>query len=73
MREEGRLGEEHVRLLRMVDIFEPLSQEEIERINWQHLNTRIPAGETFYTPMDLCETLFVLQSGRVRLYRFSGR
>lgn len=69
MREEGRLGEEHVRLLRMVDIFEPLSQEEIERINWQHLNTRIPAGETFYTPMDLCETLFVLQSGRVRLYR----
>src|SRR3712207_9043326 len=69
MREEGRLGEEHVRLLRMVDIFEPLSQEEIERINWQHLNTRVRAGETFYTPMDLCETLFVLQSGRVRLYR----
>ena len=68
-REEGRLGEEHVRLLRMVDIFEPLSQEEIERINWQHLNTRVPAGETFYTPMDLCETLFVLQTGRVRLYR----
>ncbi len=68
-REEGRLGEEHVRLLRMVDIFEPLSQEEIERINWQHLNTRVPEGETFYTPMDLCETLFVLQSGRVRLYR----
>ena len=68
-REEGRLGEEHVRLLRMVDIFEPLSQEEIEKINWQHLNTRVPAGETFYTPMDLCETLFVLQTGRVRLYR----
>ena len=68
-REEGRLEEEHVRLLRMVDIFEPLSQEEIERINWQHLNTRVPAGETFYTPMDLCETLFVLQTGRVRLYR----
>jgi len=68
-REEGRLGEEHVRLLRMVDIFEPLSQEEIERINWQHLNTQVPAGETFYTPMDLSEALFVLQSGRVRLFR----
>ena len=67
-REEG-LGEEQVKLLRMVDIFEPLTQEEIERINWQHLNTRVEAGETFYTPMDLSETLFVLQSGRVRLYR----
>jgi CRP/FNR family transcriptional regulator len=65
----SKLGEEHVRLLRMVDVFEPLSQEEIERINWQHLNTRVQAGETFYTPMDLSETLFVLQSGRVRLYR----
>ena len=63
------LGEEQVKLLRMVDIFEPLTQEEIERINWQHLNTRVEAGETFYTPMDLSETLFVLQTGRVRLYR----
>ena len=68
-RQEERLGEEQIKLLRMVDIFEPLSQEEIERINWQHLNTRVEAGETFYTPMDLSETLFVLQSGRVRLYR----
>lgn len=70
-----RLGEEQVKLLRLVDVFEPLSQEEIERINWQHLNTRLAEGEVFFTPMDLCETLFVLQSGRVRLYRAnpSGR
>jgi len=68
-------GQEQVRLLRLIDIFEPLSQEEIERINWQHLNTRLGPGEVFFTPMDLCETLFVLQSGRVRLYRAtpSGR
>lgn len=62
-------GEDHVKLLSLVDVFEPLSREEIDKINWQNLNTRLEPGEVFYTPMDLCETLFVLQSGRVRIYR----
>ena len=43
--------------------------KQIENINWKHLNTSIERDETFYTPMDLCETLFVLQKGRIRLYR----
>ncbi len=64
-----RSAEEQIKLLSLVDVFEPLSREEIERIEWQNLNTRVREGETFYTPMDLCETLFVIQSGRVRLYR----
>jgi CRP/FNR family cyclic AMP-dependent transcriptional regulator len=63
------LGEEQIKLLTLVDIFEPLSREEIEAIQWKHLNTSVEEGETFYTPMDLCETLFVLQKGRVRIYR----
>src|SRR5215212_4845429 len=63
------LVDEQIRLLTLVDIFEPLSREEIEKINWRHLNTSVEEGETFYTPMDLCETLFVLQKGRVRIYR----
>jgi CRP/FNR family transcriptional regulator len=63
------LGQEHIRLLTLVDIFEPLSRDEIEAIQWKHLNTSVAEGETFYTPMDLCETLFVLQRGKVRLYR----
>jgi CRP/FNR family transcriptional regulator, cyclic AMP receptor protein len=63
------LGEEQIRLLTLVDIFEPLSREEIEAIKWEHLNTTVEQGEIFYTPMDLCETLFVLQKGRVRIYR----
>jgi CRP/FNR family cyclic AMP-dependent transcriptional regulator len=73
MLDQGRngavLGEEQIRLLTLVDIFEPLSREEIEKINWKHLNTSIERGETFYTPMDLCETLFVLQRGRIRIYK----
>ncbi len=52
-----------------MDIFEPLSREEIEAIKWDNLNTSIGRGEIFYTPMDLCETLFVLQKGRIRIYR----
>ncbi|HJQ29516.1 MAG TPA: cyclic nucleotide-binding domain-containing protein, partial [Rubrobacter sp.] len=68
-RDEAVLGEERIRLLTLVDIFEPLSRKEIEAIQWKHLNTSVEEGETFYTPMDLCETLFVLQSGRVRIYR----
>jgi len=68
-RNEAVLGEEQIRLLTLVDIFEPLSREEIEAIQWKHLNTSVEEGETFYTPMDLCETLFVLQKGRVRIYR----
>src|SRR5919205_1262002 len=63
------LGQEHIRLLTLVDIFEPLSRDEIETIQWKHLNTSVAEGETFYTPMDLCETLFVLQRGKVRLHR----
>src|SRR3712207_7094490 len=63
------LGEEQIKLLTLVDIFEPLAREEIEEIKWDNLNTSIKRGEIFYTPMDLCETLFVLQKGRIRLYR----
>lgn len=68
-RDGAVLGEEQIKLLTLVDIFEPLSREEIEAIQWKHLNTSVEEGETFYTPMDLCETLFVLQKGRVRIYR----
>src|SRR5918998_4769044 len=63
------LAEDQIKLLTPVNIFEPLSREEIEKINWRHLNTSVEEGETFYSPMDLCETLFVLQKGRGGIYR----
>jgi CRP/FNR family transcriptional regulator, cyclic AMP receptor protein len=65
------LGEEDIKFLSMVDIFEPLSPEELEKINWKHLDTDVAQGEVFYTPMDLAETLFILKEGRVRLYRMT--
>ncbi len=61
--------QERVRLLSLVDIFEPLSPEEIERLRWQLPDRRLEAGETFFTPHDRSEKLFVLQKGKVRIYK----
>lgn len=65
------VGEDDVRVLSLVDIFEPLSSEELKQINWKSLSTRAGRGKTFYTPMDLAETLFVVREGRVRVFRKS--
>ena len=63
--------EERIRLLSMVDIFEPLSEEEIEDLNGQLPDRRLNRGETFYTPEDRSERLFILQKGKVRIYKTS--
>lgn len=65
----GGLVEEDVRLLSLVDILEPLSREEVEEINCKHSDLRLGPGETFFGPTDPCESLFLLKSGRVRIYR----
>jgi CRP/FNR family cyclic AMP-dependent transcriptional regulator len=61
--------EERVRLLSLVDIFEPLSEEEIEQHNGQLSDVHLEPNEIFYTPQDRSERLFVLWKGRVRIYR----
>jgi CRP/FNR family cyclic AMP-dependent transcriptional regulator len=63
--------EERIRLLSMVDIFKPLTEEEIEQLNGQLSDTRLKPGEIFYSPQDSTERLFLLQKGRVRIYRTS--
>jgi CRP/FNR family transcriptional regulator len=52
-----------------VDIFEPLSKEEIERLSGQLSDVHLDSNEIFYTPQDRSERLFVLWKGRVRIYR----
>jgi CRP-like cAMP-binding protein len=61
--------EERIRLLSLVDIFEPLSAEEIEQLNEQLPSIHLERGEIFYTPKERSERLFVLETGRVRIYR----
>jgi CRP-like cAMP-binding protein len=60
---------ERIRLLSLVDVFEPLSAEEIERLNGQLPDVHLEPGDIFYSPQDRIERLFVLWKGRVRVYK----
>ena len=64
-----RKEEERIKLLSLVDIFEPLSEEEIEQLNGQLPDRRLEEGEIFYGPEDRSERLFLLQKGKVRMFR----
>jgi CRP/FNR family transcriptional regulator, cyclic AMP receptor protein len=61
--------EDKLRSLALVDIFAPLSTEELERLNAQLSNVHLERDEIFYTPEDPSEKIFVLQTGRVRIYK----
>jgi CRP/FNR family cyclic AMP-dependent transcriptional regulator len=60
---------ERIRLLSMVDVFESLSEEEIEQLNDQLPDRRLERGEVFYGPEDRSERFFLLQRGKVRIFR----
>src|SRR5215208_4284668 len=62
---------ERIRLLSLVDIFEPLSEQEIERLNGQLPDRSLDKGEIFYGPQDPSERLFILQKGKVRIFRMT--
>ena len=62
---------ERIRLLSMVDIFEPLSEQEIERLNGQLPDRSLEQGEVFYGPQDRSEKLFILQKGKIRIFRMT--
>ena len=57
--------------LRVVDIFQDLSLEEIADIDRSTTMTTCRRGKIFYMPEDTSEVLFLLKEGRVQLYRIS--
>ncbi len=63
------LPEEKIRLLSMVDVLEPLSEEELEEFSRRVPDTHVERGRIFYTPGDRSEALFMLKKGRVRIYK----
>ena len=63
--------EEEIHLLSRVEILEPLSDEDLRGLLKGSLDTHLQAGETFFTPEDTSERLFILKKGRVRIYRQS--
>jgi CRP-like cAMP-binding protein len=57
--------------LQMVDIFQDLSQSEMEEIDRATTVTSCRKGKILYMPEDTSEVLFLLKEGRVQLYRIS--
>ncbi len=57
--------------LKDVDIFQDLTHEEVEALGKHAPMRTVPADTTFFSPEDPSEVLFILKSGRVRLYRLS--
>jgi CRP-like cAMP-binding protein len=62
---------ERIRLLSMVDIFEPLSKQDLARLNGQLPDVHLEPGDTFYGPEDQTEKLFILQKGKIRIFRMT--
>ena len=60
--------EEKVRLLSMVDVFEALSEEELERLAHLARDASYEQGEVLPEPQEGGEKLYVLKEGRVQLY-----
>jgi CRP/FNR family cyclic AMP-dependent transcriptional regulator len=60
--------QEQIRLLSMVDIFGPLSPEEMEDLAKRTPDTFLEQGDVLYTPQDGTERLFILKKGRVQVY-----
>jgi CRP/FNR family transcriptional regulator, cyclic AMP receptor protein len=64
--------EEHKsKYLAEIDIYRDLAQEEIDVINERAPMRTYPRGETLYSPSSPVETLFMLKTGKVRIYRVS--
>ncbi len=60
---------EKIRLLSMVDILEPLSQEQIEEALQRVPDAHFEQGQILHGPEDRSEKLFLLKRGRVRIYK----
>lgn len=57
--------------LQSVEIFQDLSDDEVEKVNQQTVLVTYRAGHLFFMPEDPAEVLFILKQGRVQLYRLS--
>src|SRR5215210_3448054 len=63
---------ERVRLLSMVDVLEPLMFEQTDLLLQRTQERAFGRGETVYTLGDASEAVFLLLTGRVRLYGMVG-
>jgi CRP/FNR family transcriptional regulator, cyclic AMP receptor protein len=59
-------------LLSLVDVLEPLSQEELEELATRCRDIRLKKGEDFYRPEEHDGGLFFIKEGRVRIYKLTS-
>ena len=64
--------QEEIRLLSMVDILAPLSDEQMEDLAKRAPDTFLDQDHILYTPKEGTERLFILKQGRVQLYEVSA-
>ena len=57
--------------LQMVDVFQDLTEAEMEEIDRATTMSSCRRGKILYMPEDTSEVLFLLKQGRVQLYRIS--
>jgi len=64
--------EREVKLLSLVDILEPLSEEELEEVSTRCPSFGLDAGQEFYGSPEYDRGLFLLQEGHVVIYKRSS-
>jgi CRP/FNR family transcriptional regulator len=64
--------QEEIRLLSMVDVLGPLSDEQMEDLARRAPDTFLDEEDILYTPKEGTERLFVLKKGRVQLYEVNA-
>jgi CRP/FNR family transcriptional regulator, cyclic AMP receptor protein len=67
----GMSLDEQIRLLSMVDVLEPLSQEQLQTLAQRYPDISLEEGQHLYTPQERSERLYFLKKGRVRIYRIA--
>jgi CRP/FNR family transcriptional regulator, cyclic AMP receptor protein len=61
-----------VKLLSLVDVLEPLSEEELEELAGRCPDVRLEKGEEFYRPQEYEGGLFLIKEGRVLVYKLTS-
>ncbi len=61
-------AEREVKLLSLVDVLEPLSEEELRELAERCPDIHLQSGEDFYRPEEHDGGLFLIKEGRVRVY-----
>jgi CRP/FNR family transcriptional regulator, cyclic AMP receptor protein len=64
--------ERKVKLLSLVDVLEPLSEEELEEVATRCPDIRLDVGQEIYRPQEHDGGLFLLEEGHVLIYKLTS-